>query len=254
MKVSVLMAAYNSEATLAESIESVLASNFDDFEVICVDDMSQDRSLEILKHYSKMDERFKYIENTENLGLAASLNLAFKHCSGEYVARFDTDDICLPGRLKSQVAYLDKHSTVDVYGGAAIALNCDDVEYKIIYMPESQDDHLNLSPFATHFVHPTVMMRRSFLNDMNGYNSSLRRSEDRDLWKRGLLAGKNYANSKEPFIKYRTKNYIETWRTIWVQSIEQYSYAKRYNFSLPFLFFSRRLLRQSMVKLKLLRR
>ena len=93
-KVSVVMAAYNAGATVAEAIESVLHQTCADFELIAVDDGSSDDTFRILSEFG--DPRIRLIRNSENVGLAYSLNAGLAAASGEFVARIDADDKTLP--------------------------------------------------------------------------------------------------------------------------------------------------------------
>ena len=98
--ITVLMATYNVEKYVVEAVESVLAQTFKDFEFIVVDDGSQDRTLEFLGHFS--DVRMRVI-STENGGLTAALNAGLQVARGKYIARMDSDDVCHPSRLESQL-------------------------------------------------------------------------------------------------------------------------------------------------------
>ena len=99
--VSVIMGNYNTPVSyLRESIDSILAQTYTDFELIIVDDASTDDSPAVLESYD--DPRIRILYNEENLGLAKSLNRALDICRGEFVARMDSDDICLPERFEKQ--------------------------------------------------------------------------------------------------------------------------------------------------------
>ena len=105
--VSVIMPAFNPQRYIRAAIRSVLSQTYVNFELIIVDDFSQDNTKEIVRSFS--DLRIKLIENTKNLGISKSLNKAIKLLKGDYIARMDADDICFPKRLEKQVSYLEKH-------------------------------------------------------------------------------------------------------------------------------------------------
>ncbi len=92
IKVSVIIPVYNAEQYLDKSLTSVLNQTLDEIEIITVDDFSQDKSLEILRHYAKSDKRIKLIELKENKGQGYARNLAIKQASGEYIMCLDPDD------------------------------------------------------------------------------------------------------------------------------------------------------------------
>lgn len=107
--VSVVMAAYNAEAFVAEAIESVLGQTLADLELIIVDDASTDRTPAIVARYVRRDPRVRAIRLARNVGTARAKNAALQHARAPFVAVCDDDDVQLPERLASQVAYLEAH-------------------------------------------------------------------------------------------------------------------------------------------------
>ena len=115
MKVSVLMAAYNSnEELLKQSVMSVLNQTFTDFEFIIVDDGSKNPIEPIVRGISN-DCRI-VVYRKENSGLGSSLTYGISKAKGEYIARIDDDDLMAHERLEKQVAYLDAHPKVSCVG------------------------------------------------------------------------------------------------------------------------------------------
>lgn len=104
--VSVLMTAYNREKYIAEAMESVLASSFEDFELIVVDDRSRDRSLEIARSFEK-DPRVKVHMNPENLGDYKNRNRAAELARGRYLKYVDSDDRMYPHGLEVMVKSME---------------------------------------------------------------------------------------------------------------------------------------------------
>jgi glycosyltransferase involved in cell wall biosynthesis len=97
--VSVLMTTYNREKYLAEAVESVLASTYENFELIIVDDQSKDRSLAIAREFSRKDERVKAVLNEKNLGDYPNRNKAASLATGKYIKYVDADDLIYPTGL-----------------------------------------------------------------------------------------------------------------------------------------------------------
>ena len=93
------MSVYNGEEYLSETLDSILAQDFPDLELIAVNDCSTDSTRNILEEYAKKDGRIKVLNNEKNLKLPSSLNKALLDSCGKYAARMDADDICLPDRL-----------------------------------------------------------------------------------------------------------------------------------------------------------
>ena len=200
-KVSVVMSVYNGERYLRESVESILAQTFTDYEFIVVDDGSTDETWDILNSYT--DSRLVLLRNESNMGLPASLNRGLAIARGRYVARQDADDFSFPHRLERQVAYLDAHSFVGIVGTGRVTVSESGEAISVYHMPTSDDRIrawlLRRSPFC----HGTVMARRHFLHDAGGYRPELPVTEDYDLWLR-LAERCEMANLPEVLYAYRS--------------------------------------------------
>ena len=85
MKVSVVVPVYNTERYLQRCLDSILSQTFKDFEVLCIDDGSSDKSWEIIESYAVKDERFRPVQLKENHGVPYARNLALDIAGGEYV-------------------------------------------------------------------------------------------------------------------------------------------------------------------------
>ena len=97
--ISVIIPAYNVEKYIADTLESILAQTFKDFEVVCVNDGSKDNTLKILEQYALKDNRIKVI-NQSNSGVSQARNNAFAHASGKYIYYMDSDDLIHPQLLE----------------------------------------------------------------------------------------------------------------------------------------------------------
>lgn len=103
IKVSVIVPVYNTEPYLEQCIESILGQTLREMEVICVDDGSSDRSVEILKEKSRLDQRLRILTQ-KNSGGGAARNLGMKHAKGKYLVFLDSDDFFLPEMLEEMSA------------------------------------------------------------------------------------------------------------------------------------------------------
>ena len=110
-KVSVIMTGYTVEKYIAETISSVLAQTFTDFELLVIDDESKDRSIEICESFT--DSRIKIIHQ-KNRGLAGARNTGIRHAQGEYLAFLDSDDVWRSPKLELHVQHLDANPLVGV--------------------------------------------------------------------------------------------------------------------------------------------
>lgn len=104
--VSVIMPAYNAQAFIRESIESVLSQTYPHWELLVIDDCSQDATPRIVSEYVNPDSRVKLLRQSENQGPAAARNVGIAEAAGEYVALLDSDDVWLPDKLARQVNFM----------------------------------------------------------------------------------------------------------------------------------------------------
>ena len=101
IKVSVLMAAYNSEKFISKSIESIIKQSYLNYEFIIVDDGSLDSTKEIIDMYRRNNSKIKLITKS-NSGLTETLNFGMQFCTGKWIARIDSDDLSSINRLKNK--------------------------------------------------------------------------------------------------------------------------------------------------------
>lgn len=107
--ISVLMTAYNREAYVAEAIESVLASAYQNWELIIVDDGSKDDTAAIAKSFETKDKRIRVYTNNKNLGDYPNRNIAACYAKGKYLKYLDSDDTINPGALAVMVEMMEKN-------------------------------------------------------------------------------------------------------------------------------------------------
>ena len=106
MKVSVITPIYNCERFIAETINSVINQTYENWEMILIDDASNDKSVEIVKHYTKLDKRIRLIKLKENSGVAVARNTGIKASSGRFIAFLDGDDLWDPNKLEIQIQFM----------------------------------------------------------------------------------------------------------------------------------------------------
>ena len=111
-RVSIGVPVYNGERYIAETLDSLLAQTFEDFELIICDNASTDRTEQICRTYSERDARIRYVRNAENLGAAKNFGRAFELSSGEYFRWANCDDLFAPESLARCVEVLDREPSV----------------------------------------------------------------------------------------------------------------------------------------------
>lgn len=200
-RVTVLLAVYNGGDYLRQAVESVLAQTYRDFELLVVDDGSSDGSTEALP----ADPRIRVLRNEHNVGQIPSLNRGLEEARGEYVARLDHDDVCLPHRLERQVELLDSSPEVAL---AATWVDIVDTNGRLWAPARPVVD--SFSEFAAMIVsgqvtlvHPSLMFRRGAVVDVGGFDASLNASEDQDLYRKLVLARQDARVIRETLLRYR---------------------------------------------------
>jgi glycosyltransferase involved in cell wall biosynthesis len=225
--VSVLMPVYNGAKHIQESIHSILAQSFTDFEMVIVDDGSTDDTLERVQTFT--DARIRVIRNERNLKIALSLNRGLDACRGAFIARMDCDDLCDPRRLERQMTFLDRHQDVGIcgtfqkhFGGyhdrrARTQINHEDIAASLLFSPT--------------MLHSTVMFRASAVKQYKlFYDPAFHYCEDYELWIRAAQHVR-LANIPEYLSSYRwseQKNWevdepalIGGLRTIWTRQLSE---------------------------------
>jgi len=118
--VSIIVIFFNAQPFMAETIDSILAQTYEDWELLLVDDGSTDGSTEVAQHYvQRHPTKIRYLAHPEhqNRGMSATRNLGIHHARGQFITFLDADDIWLPNTLADQVAILTQHSEAAmVYG------------------------------------------------------------------------------------------------------------------------------------------
>lgn len=189
VKVSVITSVYNvKDEYLIEAIDSMLNQTFDCFEYILINDGSSTSNSEILKSYSKKDNRIRLIENPVNIGLTKSLNIGLKNTKGKYIARLDADDVSHKERLQLQFDYMEKHPEIDVLGSWFHHNNGKTMKTGANFPMEWRKVLLLTSNAG--IVHSTAFIRSSFLKDNNiMYDETKKRAQDYKLWLDIALCG-----------------------------------------------------------------
>lgn len=205
-RVAVVLPIFNGEVHLRESIDSILAQTFVDFELVLVDDASTDSSLKIAREYE--DSRIRVLALQENRGLAAALNAGIAYSSAPVIARQDQDDISHPHRLEYQLELLDREPRIVLVGSHARIIALTEkgewaMNGRLQHPATDQELRLRLL-WNNPFVHSSVAFRRTAFEESGGYATQpgLSLPEDYDLWSRMSAYG-SLANIPEELVTYR---------------------------------------------------
>jgi glycosyltransferase involved in cell wall biosynthesis len=197
------MSVYNGSLYLREAVESILNQTFRDCEFIILDDGSTDSTWDILADYAQRDQRIVLLRNEKNIGLTKSLNKGLQRVRGKYIARQDGDDVSLPERLATQIAYLRSHADVGLLGTAYYIADCQG-RHAGIYRPPQTDTEIRWKMlFHNAFCHTSVVFRRELFEAGDAfYNEDLPYSQDYNLWDQ-LLKRTRAANLPTPLVAFR---------------------------------------------------
>ncbi len=234
--VSVCMVTYNRANFLPEAIESVLAQTFADWEMIIIDDASDDNTKEVVERYCAQDTRIHYYFNKIQLKISESRNRSLSYAKGKFVAILDSDDVwCDPFKLKEQCNFLDTHPDYVIIGSGVVVINKEGNEIRRYINPRNDKDIRKNIYWRNPFAHSSVMYRHDTVVKMGGYDVSLDTAEDYDLFLRLGQVGK-LANSEKYLIKYcvHDTNITITDR---VQTMQlNISLARKYKGMYPFFY------------------
>lgn len=132
-RVSVIMPSYNKEKYIAKSIASILNQTYKDFELLIIDDVSTDSSVDIIQSFD--DKRIRFYQNKQNVGMAANRNIGIEKAEGEFIALLDADDLSTEDRLEKEVRFLDSRPDIDVVFGAFDEIDEYDTAKANYYVP-----------------------------------------------------------------------------------------------------------------------
>jgi len=201
--VSVLMAVRNGGPYLDASIASIVGQTFTDWELVVVDDASDDGTPRVLAEWTARDPRIRVVTNTANIGQTASLNKGLRECRGDWVARQDADDLSDPRRLAAQMKFLDRHPDIVLLGTQGILIDEAGKKVGLLDVPSGEAGILWTSMFLNPFLHTSVVFRRAIaLEKYHGYDEDFRIAQDYDLWVR-MLNTSPTANLPARLVSYR---------------------------------------------------
>ena len=185
--ISVIIPTYNRALFLAESIDSVLAQDFSQFEVIVIDDGSTDNTQEILASYGKS---ITYVYQP-NAGVSAATNKGIKLASASLIALHDSDDIMLHGRLKVQHEFMEAHPEVGAVTGNIIIQGNEEINYleKSGVDFNGRESVICETPFPkmllkNFMANAASMVRKECFLKVGMYDESLPIGQDTEFWLR----------------------------------------------------------------------
>ncbi len=207
-KVSVCIPTFNGANYLCQAVESVLAQNYQDFEIVIVDNCSTDQTVIVVEDLQKKNNRrIRFYKNDRNLGLVGNFNKCLEYAQGSHIKFLCVDDVLLPGCLEQMVAALDAHQSVTLACSSRLIVNETGEELGLKQYP-SQDIIIRGSKaitrclFGKNYIgEPTaVMFRKSDLTSR--FREDLPQLVDMEMWFRLLEQG-DLLKIKDPLCAIR---------------------------------------------------
>ena len=200
--VTVVIPAYNATRYIAETIDTVLAQTYRNFEVVVVDDGSTDGTIKLITELGQRDSRIKLVSQA-NRGVSAARNTGIERAKGEYIAILDADDLWEPTKLEKQVNSLDTHPRAGLcYTWTAMADTEGKATGRIIASHAEGDVWLPLTEMNIVCCGSNPMIRRVCFDGVGLFDEELLFSEDWDMWWR-IATKYHFCVVKEPLIRYR---------------------------------------------------
>ena len=193
------MPAYNSEKYISASIQSVLNQTYHNWELILIDDGSVDNTISIIKSFEAKDNRIRFYQNENNIGVSRTRNKAISLAIGNWVAFLDSDDIWKSEKLEVQLSFAQKYKAEFIFTGSAY-INEEGIPLPgILQVPQK----VNLSRLNYHNVIScsSVLLKKNFFTDVKMEDDSMH--EDYAVWLKILKKGKIAYGIDKPLLIYR---------------------------------------------------
>src|SRR5919109_990108 len=194
--VSVGIPTYNAERYLRESIESVLAQTFKNFELIIIDDASNDQTWDIAQAYAHKDPRVSAVRNSKTLGLVANFNRCIELTRSRYVYVWHQDDVMAPENIEKKVALLEANPKVGFVHSNVLMIDDRGEVLSEHWESDSRRDYVcggqefflkMIEPGRNYVCCPSVLARRECYEKLGNFRSELCFACDWELWMRFSL-------------------------------------------------------------------
>ena len=207
--VSVVIAYYQHQKYIGETIASLLAQSLTDFEIVVVDDKSTDSGMEIVEAFG--DPRIRTLYRSSNGGPSAALNDGIRAARGKYIALTGSDDVSEPWRLEHQLMYLDKRGAGVAFSPPTL-IDGDGRELRdqtfpvFFHQPRRESSHAALRSLflkGNTYCAPTAFMRADVVHNVGPFDERLIQLQDYDYWMRVAAAGYSIFLGERRVVRYR---------------------------------------------------
>jgi sugar transferase (PEP-CTERM/EpsH1 system associated) len=205
--VSIVVTSYNYAHYIGQTIDSVLAQTYDNWELIISDDGSNDNSLEVIRSFS--DPRITVIASKKNQGGAIAYAEAYALCHGKYFSSLDSDDYIQARKLEKQVQYLEDHPEVDILGTFVLEVDAnahiigDAGAHQVWFNQEIDLNQPDNWLWQNHLCHSSALIRKVFHDRIGLTNPNLPYTADYEFWVRCLIEGARFHVLLDQLTYYR---------------------------------------------------
>lgn len=199
--VTIITPAYNAAAYIAETIESVIAQTYTNWEMLIVNDCSKDNTAEIIQSYAAKDKRIKLINLKQNCGVEAARNTAIQNAKGRYIAFLDSDDLWKKEKLQKQIEFMQKNGYAFTFTSYEHFKESKENIQNHVQIPKSLNYNQALKGNQIGCL--TVMLDRKQISNIH---FTTQKHEDYILWLNILKQGITAYGIQESLALYRTGN------------------------------------------------
>ena len=203
--VSVLISTYNNESTILKAVQSILMQDYENFEILILNDCSTDNTGYLLENIKKKDERIFVFNNDKNIGLTASLNKLIDFSKGDIILRQDADDFSTHNRISMQVNCLTSTKADLCFSRAKVINDSRIMPNWSFYLP-----YKLVMKFKNPFIHGTLAIRKNVLSKIGKYDKNFYYAQDYKLFSDLLSSGAKYKKLKTPLYELNTKDNISS--------------------------------------------
>ena len=207
--VSVLMNCHNCEKYLKYALKSILDQSYKNWELVFLDNNSNDNSKNILNKFS--DKRIKYYKTKKFLKLGEARKLGWELCKGKYIAILDADDIADPERLEKQIEFFNKNNDVAVYGSSLDIINNDGLFVERVNCATDSDILKEEIVFSFPFMNSTLMINKKIGDELGGLDPNYEIIHDHEFVYR-ISKKFKISNSDKVFSKWRKHEKNISWK------------------------------------------
>lgn len=204
--VSVITLSHNYAGYIGPAIRSLLAQTYPHWELIVIDDASDDDSVAVVEAID--DPRVHLVPLSVRHGACRAYNIAYTHCRGTYVGTLDADDLYLPEKLRRQVEHFEANPAVDILGTWIVQIDGEgrpfDGSHAAAVNRRRDLNALESWAWADFLTHSSVLIRKTAHDRVGGLNPHLHLAPDFELWLRFLAQGARFDVIPEPLTCYRS--------------------------------------------------